>query len=132
MKDASNECKNTFDILTKPKQLKHVTRTHDITALGRPKVELLEKDDFIALNRYGVQRGRVKYFQRIIANGEVIHSEDYCCVFKRNSFTVMLNDADQSFFSINRFLICQNEKYCVMLLEDSMNVQSTVSPANKS
>ncbi len=49
----------------------------------------------MALSRYGVQRSRVKYFQRIIANGEMFHSEDYSRVFKRNSFTVMLNDDDQ-------------------------------------
>ncbi|KAA0705011.1 hypothetical protein E1301_Tti019603 [Triplophysa tibetana] len=109
IKDASVECKEFFENLTGPKQLKHVTRTCGVTALDRPKVRLLDKDDYMALNRYGVQRGRVNYFKRIIVNGEVIHSEDYSCVFKRNSFTVMLKDADQSFFSIKRFLICQNE-----------------------
>nr|XP_055062963.1 uncharacterized protein LOC129446026 [Misgurnus anguillicaudatus] len=109
MQDASNECKEIFEILTRPKQLKHVTRTCDITALDRPKVRILGRDDYIALSRYRVQRARVKYFQRIVANGEVIHSEDYSCVFKRNSFTVMLNDDDQNFFSIKSFVICQNE-----------------------
>ncbi len=109
MKDASNECKEIFESLTRPKQLKHVTRTRDITALDRPKVQLLKRDDYMALSRYGVQRSRVQYFQRIIANGEMFHSEDYNRVFKRNSFTVMLNDDDQNFFSIKRFLICQNE-----------------------
>ncbi|KAI2645226.1 Na(+)/H(+) antiporter subunit D [Labeo rohita] len=98
MKDASNECKEIFETLTRPEQLKHVTRTRDITALDRPKVQLLRRDDYMALSRYRVQRSRVKYFQRIIANGEVFHSEDYSRVFKRNSFTVMLNDDDQHFF----------------------------------
>ncbi|KAA0724033.1 hypothetical protein E1301_Tti022019 [Triplophysa tibetana] len=109
MKDASNECKEIFEILTGPRQLKHVTHTCGITALDRPKVRLLDKEDFMALNRYGVQTGRVKYFKRIIATGQVINSEEYSCEFKRNSFTVMLKDADQSFFNIIRFLICQNE-----------------------
>lgn len=58
MKDASNECK-IFESLTRPKQLKHVTRTRDITALVRPKVRLLRRDDYMALSRYGVQRSRV-------------------------------------------------------------------------
>ncbi len=109
MKDASNECKEIFESLTRPKKLKHVTRTRDITALDRPKVRLLRRDDYMALSRYGVQRSRVKYFQRIIANGEMFHSEDYSRVFKRNSFTVMLNDDDQKDFSIKRFLICRNK-----------------------
>lgn len=109
LKDASNECKEIFESLTRPKQLKDVTRTHGITALNHPKVRLIRRDDYMALSRYGVQRSRVKYFQRIITNGEVFHSEDYSRVLKRNSFTVMLNDDDQNFFNIKRFVICQNE-----------------------
>lgn len=109
LKHASNECKEIFETLTRPKQLKHVTRTCDVTALDRPKVRLLRRDDCMALSRYGIQKGRVKYFQRIITNGEVVHSEDYSRVSKRNSFTVVLNDEAQNFFRIKRFLICQNE-----------------------
>lgn len=45
----------------------------------------------------------VKYFRRIVINGEIVHSFDYCKNLKRNSFTVQLYD--ESFFTIESFIV---------------------------
>jgi len=49
----------------------------------------------------------IRHFLRIVLNGEVIHSLQYCRNLKRNSYVVQL--ADGAFFEIDIFVVHNND-----------------------
>lgn len=90
------------------KKVKEVSRAHGVTSLGRPKICMITNDDFLALNSIGnlVTRVPVKYFSRVVVNGEIVHSQNYLRAFRRNSYTVLLSDREESIYSVKTFIVC--------------------------
>ena len=75
-----------------------------ITFLGRSRLCQLSNDHLVAVHYVAKQVSRetvVKYFDRIIVRGEVVHSNNYCRSLKRNSNTVILDD--DSILSVEHF-----------------------------
>lgn len=92
--------------LRRKKCLQNVSRCPGVTGLGRPHRRLLRHEDYLALHSvaHTLERVPVMYYDKVVVKGEVIHSEMYSRVYKRNSYTVFLED--DSFFSIKTFIIC--------------------------
>ena len=74
--------------------------------LGRPTIGRLTPAHYVALHSVARTVGDqavVRYFNRIVHNGEIFHSSYYCKSFKRNSNTVVLTDL--RLFSIETFVV---------------------------
>ena len=109
MEGASKECLGLFGSFSdKKKKLQTVDRCHGVTALDRPKIRSVNHDDYLALNGIGtIARGAsVRYFSRVVVNGEIIHSKNYTKTFRRNSYTVILRDWERSVFSVKTYVVC--------------------------
>ena len=90
------------------KMVQEVSRSHGVTCLGRPKICMIRNDDFLALNSISNLGNRVtvKYFSRVVVNDEIVHSQNYSRTFRRNSYTVILSDREESIFSVKTFIVC--------------------------
>lgn len=90
------------------KMVQEVSRSHGVTSLGRPKICMIRNDDFLALNSISNLGNRVtvKYFCRVVVNDEIVHSQNYSRTFRRNSYTVILSDREESIFSVKTFIVC--------------------------
>ena len=93
--------------LTAHKQhVKSALRLNGITLLGRPKIRNLVRAHYVALHSASavVNQTCVAYYDRIIINGDIVHSANYCKDLKRNSFTVQIANHHHSYFQIGTFL----------------------------
>lgn len=110
MSNASTDVKAFFSEMTSAKHhVKKCERFKEITALGAPKVRTISESDVNALHnlRDVPMNSVVKYYSRIIVNGQVIHSQAYSKTTKRNNTVVMLKNG--SIFRIAHFLSLSNE-----------------------
>ena len=88
------------------KQVEHALNVHGVTILGRPINRRLSTEHNVALHTVArvVQHDQVvRYFNRIVINGEIVHSLYYCRKLKRNSYVVEL--VDSGLFSIETFVM---------------------------
>lgn len=72
-------------------------------------------EHYFALQRRNVTIDRdsaVEYYKRVSLSKEIIHSKQYTKAYKRNSYTVLLNDSE--IFEIEKFLVAnvQQETKC--------------------
>ena len=91
--------------LSHTKPVIHALNLDGVTVLGRSAVRILSTQHWIALHsvaRVVNKQDAVQYFNRVIVNGEIVHSLNYCQKFKRNSYTAELNDS--KLFSIETFI----------------------------
>ncbi len=82
-----------------------------VTALGVPKIRPVSENDMNALHALldvpGSSTGR--YYNRIVVNGEVIHSQTYTKTKKRNNSVVILKDG--SIFKVSYFLCVTDDQH---------------------
>lgn len=106
--DMSPEINFFKEINSSKHRIKNVARYDKVTALGVPKISQVSEKVVIAL--HGVlgktPASSVRYYSRIIVNGEVIHSRTYRKAKKRNNSVVILKDGH--IFKISYF-VCVGE-----------------------
>ncbi|KAH0557484.1 hypothetical protein KQX54_006828 [Cotesia glomerata] len=91
---------------------------NEIKVLGKGVTEIVADNHNLALRRLNIHidnDSEVQYFKRIIINNEIIHSQAYTKVRKRNNFTVLLSNKE--IFEIDIFILVelQGEKECFAL-----------------
>ena len=95
---------NSF--ISRSQKIEHALNIKGVTILGRPVIRLLTARHNLALHSVSNvvnQQTVVRYFNRIVINGEIVHSSFYCRKLKRNSYVVDLNDS--KLFSIETFVV---------------------------
>lgn len=110
--DMSLEMKSFFEKMTSTEhQVRNVARYDKVTALGVPKIRKVSENDTIALHgELGVTPASiVKYYNRIVVNGEVIHCHTYTKTKKRNNCVVILKDGH--IFKISYFLSVSEDRH---------------------
>ncbi|GAA6110432.1 uncharacterized protein LOC119011063 isoform X1 [Tachysurus ichikawai] len=104
--DVSREMNSFYTEMTSSKHhVSNYARYDRVTALGVPKIRPVSENDTNALHALlDVPRTSIdKYYNRVVVNGEVIHSQTYTKTKKRNNSVIL---KDGSVFKISYFL-CQ-------------------------
>ena len=108
---ASRDCSIEYkDILrsfvTTKSSVQHSIALDGVTFLGRFRLRQLCRDHLLAVH-YVVdhvsQNSVVRYYDRIVVHGEIVHSQRYCRNTLRNSYTVSLENG--SVFAIENFIV---------------------------
>lgn len=71
-----------------------------------PKEKMTENEDYIAMHNvaHHVEKHFADYYDRVLVNGVMIHSQAYHHKKKRNSSVVRLG-TDNTFFSVKRLIM---------------------------
>lgn len=107
---ATNCCTQEYkdilqSLLPNSSRLRHSDSVGDITLLGRCRLRQLNSDHLVAVHyvaAYVRPNTIVRYYDRIIVHGEVVHCSYYCRSLRRNSNTIVLDDG--TFFSVEHFI----------------------------
>ncbi len=107
--DVSPEMKSFYTEMTSSKHhVRNYAKYDRVTALGVPKIRPVSENDMNALlDVPGSSTGR--YYNRIVVNGEVIHSQTYTKTKKRNNSVVILKDG--SIFKVSYFLCVSDDQH---------------------
>lgn len=110
--DVSAEMISFYTEMTSSKHhIRNYAKCDRVTALGGPKIRPVSENDMNALHALldvpGSSTGR--YYNRIVVNGEVIHSQTYTKTKKRNNSVVRLKDG--SIFKVSYFLCVNNDQH---------------------
>ncbi|MGH0116610.1 UNVERIFIED_CONTAM: hypothetical protein FKN15_057450 [Acipenser sinensis] len=112
LRNASAEFQLFFSRMTSTDHHIHsVEKYNGVTALGAPKIRIISEKHYICLHTAlsTVDSSTiVKYYERIVVNEEVIHSQKYTRCVKRNNCIVMLKD--KSAFKISIFIALMTDK----------------------
>ena len=98
---------NVLNGLTEEDRFNHAVSVKGVTCVGVAKDKVLNADDLLAVHTVAQSVHRstvVQYYKRIIINGELVHSSEFCDKFQRNSHVVELNDRERSLFTIKAFI----------------------------
>lgn len=104
--------KKQLSLTSKKHEVKAADRiSEQLTALGRPVYRRLQHSHYVAL--HGVcasvdQSVVVRYYERIVICGEIVHSYTYCQNLKRNSCIVQISNG--MFFKVVTFLVIDSAK----------------------
>ena len=77
-----------------------------VTVLGRPVFRTLKRSHFVALHAVTdtvPHTCAAIYYNKVVHNGEILHSYVYCRNLKRNSYTVQTTD--EAYYQIETFLV---------------------------
>lgn len=119
------------NMINKRKYTNNMMKINEIKVIGKGVTEIVADDHNLAFRRLNIHIDNdpeVRYFKRIIINNEVIHSQAYTKVRKRNNFTVLLSN--KKIFEIDIFIIVelQGKKECFALGKYFQKCKNTFFP----
>ena len=108
---STNRCSVKYNTLlssfsSKNDKIAHAATVNRITLLGKAKFRRLRDADrlpMLNVSRDIDLSSFVKYYNRIVIEGELVHTYNYCRNLKRNSFTVELLDGQ--IFAVDDFIV---------------------------
>ena len=99
-------CSLLESFLSHSAHINYAQNIHGVTVLGQPILKQMSSEHCLALHSVckTVTAHAVKYYKRVVVNGEIIHSAEYCKNIKRNSYTVELLSSN-SLFAIDTYVV---------------------------